>query len=219
MDGPVISRRSLVLTLPAMLVSGCGDTRYDGVTRMTSVLVGDSGIAYDPVQARQLPYATMDAKIGISQSSLIVLSRYDGPDLWWASADRIILTTRNGRLMATSGFPKDLLHMVLWDDDPITEFKPATGTSRRGVDLAYRNLYGIYIESRWTDLGEEVVDIHGETRTLRKCVEACVARDMEWEFENVFWRDENNVVWQSIQHFSPTTPPIQLAVLKQPAEA
>lgn len=213
----MISRRALLATAPALLVSGCGDTQYGNVTRLASILAGRNGIAYDPVKARQLPYATMDAKLGVSQSSLIVLSRYDGDDLWWVTADSIILITRHGRLVATSGFPDDLLQMIFWGADPITAKQPAVGTTQRGLDLAYRNLFGIRIDSTWSELGTEMVDIYGDRRTLRVCREVCKAQDFDWEFENTFWRDDNNFVWKSAQHFSPGVAPLELAVLRPAA--
>lgn len=184
------------------------------ILRVGNIAVGNGGLAYDPVEARALPYASMDAKLGISLHSLVILLRYDGPDLHWYSADKITLITRQGRIITTNGFPDDLLKTQFWTPDPITDRTAAQGHTVRLLDLAYRSLYGLTVDSEWENQGVEHVDIYGQVYTLQRTVERCICRQRDWSFENTFWRDENNFVWKSKQHYTPTAPPLELAVLK-----
>jgi hypothetical protein len=174
----------------------------------------DSGMAYHPDEARKLPYATLDAKIGISLNSLMVLARYSGPDLHWMGADNVVLVTRQGRLIATNGMEQDLLKTELWGPDPIINKTPAEGQSVRVVDLKKNNLYGITVDCEWNDLGPDIINIYGIRYNVKKITEDCKARQIDWIFQNTFWRDERNFVWKSKQNFSPDVPTLEMSLLR-----
>ncbi|SIS48670.1 YjbF family lipoprotein [Insolitispirillum peregrinum] len=210
----VISRRAFLAPLSGLMLSGCLSDNLQRLGRASEIITGNSGQAYDPQQARQLPYASMDVKLGISMQSLVILASVEGETLHWLTADKVTLSTRQGRVMATSGFPEDLLKTLPWGDDPILQRSPARGQTLRQIDLHYRSLYGLVVESDWEEQGLETVDTYGEVRTLNKVVERCRCRRFDWDFENTFWRDQRGFVWHSVQYFSPTAPPLQMRILK-----
>lgn len=212
----IISRRTAlfcgVAAATAALASGCSPA-LKRAARVSSFVIGHDEPVYDPVEARSLPYATMEAKLGVVPPALVVLGRVDGGDLHWITADQIALVTRAGRLVKTAGFDRDLLKTQFFGPHLVPQ-AAASGITIRLVDLEFRSLYGIPLESRWSVGPREVIDIRGVPVTATRYTEACSARGVDWEFENEFWCDEAGVVWRSLQHFSPGVPPLQLAILK-----
>jgi hypothetical protein len=206
--------RIVLLPLIVLSLNGCGDGVLSRVSRLANISAGNSGMAYDPVEARKMPYATMNAKIGISLNSLMVLRSYADRDLHWAGADGVLLVTRQGRVMATNGLDQDLMKTSLWTSDPIVDHMPATGHSIRIVDLKEKNLYGISLDCQWNDLGPEEIDIFGQKYKVNKVTESCSDRHDTWFFQNIFWRDKDNFVWKSVQNFSPGVPALEFSILK-----
>lgn len=204
----------MVASSLALFLAGCANSRLEKVQRLSAIAFGDSGVAYDPKQARQLPYATMDAKIGITPASLIVLNSVQGEDLFWQSQDQAILVTRHGRLISTAGLHKDLSTTQFLNPDPIVQRSPQPSASQRVCDYTENDQYGILLNSTWQSYGQETIDIYGEKKTVERLVEHVSSPLLDWEHDNTFWRDQNRFVWKSVQHFSPDTPPAELAVLK-----
>ena len=185
------------------------------VTRVGGILAGESGNAYDLQEARALPYAAMDVKLGLSLHALVILRNYSGQDLHWATADRITLVTRNGRIVETGALPEDLVKTQFWTPDPIVDRLPAEGHSVRLVDLEHRALYGLAIDSQWKSLGFQNTQVLDQVMYLEEVVETCKARQFDWEFENRYWRDENKVVWSSEQYYTPGIPNLVMTVIRQ----
>ena len=141
----------------------CGSTVYEDTGTVVQMLV--LGIPDVPVtrdQIRQIPYATIRAKIGNGQRSVLVLFRYDGSDLHWLSADRIALTTRAGRLVKSAGLPSDLRASSMVGDDPVAAgLHRLSGPTRatRLIDVEPGALYGIPVDLTITPEAEETIDI------------------------------------------------------------
>ena len=162
----------------------------------------------------------MAAKIGKGPRSLVVLGRYDGPDLHWISADRAVLVTRNGRIKATFGIGMDLLDTQGLEDDPVAAATFAfEGLHTRTVDLADpKKIYGTPIESTFEIIGRETIQILGQKKDTIHIVEANSATSIRWNFRNQFWFDfKSGFMWKSVQHFVRNVPPIEFEILKPAA--
>jgi len=184
-----------------------------------------SGLPDAPVtrdQISKLPYATVRAKIGRGQRSVLVLRRYDGGDLVWVSSDSVAFATRRGRLVKTAGLPADLKRTEFVEPDPVaTGLQELEGDSKIGrfIDLEPGAHYGIPVESTFARAGEETIEILERTYDTILVNERNVAPLLEWEFENQYWvAKDSGFVWRSMQHFAPGWPPIELEILK-PAKA
>jgi len=164
-----------------------------------------------------LPYASMGAKIGRGQRSLLVLGRYDGPDRHWISADRAAVVTRNGRLIRLYGIGADLRDTHEIDDDPVAAATFAfEGLHRRSVDLGTPLKYGIPIESFFTVQRRETITILDRQHDTLLVTEANDARTVRWSFVNQYWLDfDTGYVWRSVQHFAPEMPAVTLEVYKR----
>ena len=166
----------------------------------------------------KLPYATMRAKIGRGQRSLIVLGRREGSDLHWFSADRVVLVTRQGRLVKTAGLPRNLRGTQLAAEDPVAgrlhELRQTLRASRT-VDFDDDSGFGMPIDSWFDSLGPRtitILDIEFDTVLVR---ERNTSRTRRWNFDNFYWVDPvDGFVWKSVQHIVRDYPSIEIEVLK-----
>ena len=169
----------------------------------------------------KLPYATITAKIGKGPRAMLVLARYDGPDLHWISSDRVVIVTRHGRVVKTAGFPEDLKDTRAFREDPV-----ASGLHRierplkfvRYLDLDRDRRYALPIHSTFETVGKErirIVEIEFETVLVR---ERNQAQTINWDFENLYWADVfDGFAWKSRQHIARSLPPVDIEVLKPAA--
>lgn len=198
----------------------CGSTIYEDAGTAFQLLV--SGIPDVPVtrdQIRQIPYATIRAKVGNGQRSVLVLYRYDGTDLHWLSSDRVALTTRSGRLVKSGGLLTNLRASSMVGDDPVaTGLHRLNGPTRRTrlIDIEPGALYGIPVDLSIEPEAEETIEIVELTYDVVRVRERAEAPLLAWSFENVYWADrETGLVWKSVQHLVPDLGPVELEILKK----
>ena len=187
------------------------------VLRTTVIGLPDAPITSQYVA--NLPYASISAKIGKGQRSLLVLARYDGPDLHWVSTDHVVFVTRNGRLIRLIGAGADLKDTTRLADDPIASgSNQFAGTHVRDVDLEPDKRYGVTLESTYTMRGRETIAILDRSHDTLHVREHATASSLRWVFENDFWIDsQTGFVWKSVQYFARDLPPAEIAVLKPAA--
>lgn len=173
----------------------------------------------DRATIAKVPYALVTAKIGKGPRAVLILSRREGQDLHWTSADKITLVTRQGRIVKTAGLRYDLAATQLSPSDPLSA-SPHTLTEpvrfRRTVDLRAANGYlTVPIDSTTETIGPErieIVELEFDTILIK---ETCRARSVNWRFENLYWVDVyDGFVWKSIQHVARDVPPIEMQTLK-----
>lgn len=180
--------------------------------------MGTPDAPFTPEYIENLPYATLTAKIGRGQRSLLVLARYDGLNLLWASANESALVTRNGRLIKTAGLERNLLDTQGISEDPIVSGRSNfEGKFLRTVDLD-TGRYGIPIESNFDIQEQATIQILNKEHNTLVIREKNRAQSLHWNFTNTFWLDINtSFVWKSIQHFDPSTPPVEIQITKPAA--
>lgn len=201
-------------------MAACEDTIYGDAADAFKMLI--NGVPDVPVtrdQIRQIPYATIRAKIGSGQRSVLVLSRYDGPDLHWVSADRVALTTRKGRLVKTAGLPENLKESAFVEDDPVAlGLQSLTGPAKltRLIDIEPGAHYGVPVESELIPEATEAIEILDLTYDTVRVRERGHAPLLDWSFENLYWAErKNGFVWKSVQFITPGLPSVELEVLKK----
>jgi hypothetical protein len=214
-----ITRRQIVTASAALLISSCAIPPVIVNAIDTAIILGagapDTLISTEYVN--NLPYASMAAKIGRKQRSLLILGRYDGPDLHWISADNAAVVTRNGRLVKTAGIGMDLLDTRGIETDPVAAATFAfDGVQTRTVDLQETaRMYGVPITSRFEVIGRETIKILGRPQDTLAVRETNVAGTIRWSFENRYWFDfKSGFLWKSTQHFARNVAPLEMEVLK-----
>lgn len=213
----MLGRRSvLTLTLGA-LTSACSDSPLGRISDTVLLASGVSNKAdADFERVKALPYASMAVKLGISPLSSVILGQVEGEDLYWYTADRAILVTRNGRLVRTAGFPENLLATRNLTLDPLAHGRfNGQSSARRLIDMEKPRRYGVSLSSEF-EIGESRrMDIYGRSLSLTRIVEHCSVPAANWEFENIFWvASDTGMVWKSEQYALPHLPPFEMTVVK-----
>ena len=214
-----ISRRHVISVGAAFFASGCSlPPVFGNAIGAAQLLVsGAPDTPISPEYVDNLPYASMAAKIGRGPRVLLVLGRFDGPDLHWISADNTAVVTRNGRVTKTTQIGRDLLDTQGIEDDPVATGNMAfEGTHDRTVDLRDPSeVFGIPITSTFRIVARETIKILDREIDTLKVEERNIASTVRWEFENMYWFDfQSGFLWKSVQHFARNTPPIELDILK-----
>lgn len=216
-------RRRALATLIGVGLSGCSSSPL--LSSATDALrLAVEGFPDVPITAKQvadLPYASVGVKIGNGPRSLLVLSQRQGDDLQWISADRVALVTRRGRLIQSAGLPQNLQHTKPVGNDPLAEgvHRVAEGTAfMRLIDVMPGFTFSAPLHSTFHPEAEETIEILGRRYATRRVREECVAPDLNWKFENLYWADlGSGFVWRSQQYLTPDTPEIRIEVFKPAA--
>ena len=215
-DAP--TRRHILLAGSAALLTGCSVPHtITNLVNVTGLLVlGAPDAPFTPDYVKNLPYATLTAKIGRAQRALLVLAEYDGPDLRWVSANDAALVTRNGRLIKTAGLERNLRSTHGLEDDPIAnKALNFAGAHMRSIDLAPDGPFGVPIGSTFEVLGRESIKILGNSHDTLVVRESNRAQSIRWKFNNTYWLDsQTGFMWKSVQHFDPSTKPVEIQITK-----
>jgi hypothetical protein len=220
----IVSRRKLLATSLGWLVVGCGENRSipNAISAIRLAASGGPKTTITRQMIEKIPYASIGAKVGKGPRALLVLGRYDGPDLHWISGDRAALVTRAGRLVKTVGFPRDLRATTSTMTDPLADAPhrlTAPAPFRRTVDVREAESYITHdLDSILIPLGPETItiaEIAFKTIHLR---ERNQARFANWTFQNDYWVDiYDGFVWKSRQFFARGLPPVDIEVFKPAA--
>ncbi len=217
------NRRHLLVSIAVAATAGLGCAHAP----ILDLITGSGEDILDPnrpedwltrERINKIPYASLAVKIGRQPRVLLVLSRYDGKNLHWLSADQAALITRGGRVVKTAGLPIDLKTTILYNPDPVrqdTLHKISDGYRlTRSVDLQPGNRAVVLVDSTFKVAGRETVEIVELTFETIRIEETGRARDFGWRFVNTYWVDpESGFVWKSIQNFAPGLPPALIEVL------
>lgn len=227
MSRDAYTRRTVLAGLAGLGVSACASSPTLDLFATALSGVRDIGkpAAY-PVSAAQidaLPYASLGLRVGRSAPAVVILASIEGEDLHWASADRVVLVTRHGRLVKTVGLPRDLVGTQMPTSDPLTGFGKTPGDASaarvyRFIDLRPKDDFGVAVESRFDEQGAETLRILGRDHETLRVRERITVRKWRWSTENLFWLDrESGQVWKARQQFCAEVPAITFEVLKPAA--
>ncbi|MGH6870082.1 MAG: YjbF family lipoprotein [Rhizomicrobium sp.] len=208
--------------LAALALAGCGsadsNVGWDQVYDMFSGgFGGSSSVTLE--QAASVPYATLGVRVGDGPEAMVVLAGQAGGDLLWTSRARIAVTTRHGRIVKTSGLPRNIDSLYFPAGDPILD--AARGgppiESTRMADFWDLNRYSVPLRCVAVSRGTDPVTILGKTIATTRVDETCEGSTMDWSFTDSFWVGSNGLVWKSIQHYHPDYDPLELEILRPPA--
>ncbi len=144
---------------------------------------------------------------GNSVASL-VMGGTNGNRVTWLSADNVTVTLENGIIVATRGFPRDLIAAQVTG---IREALAAGGGNGSRVHETLDGLDQISTELLQCSIvldGAENVEILGKVTPTRKFTESC--RGETLAFSNTYWLSTGGAIIKSSQAVSPGTGFLQL---------
>lgn len=158
-----------------------------------------------------VPYATLGVRLGSSDESLFVLAGKAGDDLVWLAGRHLAITTRHGRIIRTAGFAQNLSGFQLAGGPPAKDYPRRESFL---YDYAENARFGVAVTCAVQDVGPARIIIIGAPHDTRHIVETCSAEQLDWHFQNDFWRDASGVVWKSEQTVAPGLDSFTLETLR-----
>jgi Group 4 capsule polysaccharide lipoprotein gfcB, YjbF len=212
-----VTRRSFLVGTLAGLCSGCGNTPLATLPKIVRAAVsGGSKLPLTRAQIEKIPYASIALQIDDANQGLMILRRYDGADLVWATGGQVLVTSR-GRIVQTYGFTQDLSATMPYGADPVADFasyRPGY-LFKRAVDIEPGHHDGVLVTSEFTRLGPTTIDILGFRHETILWRERGWASLLEWKFTNSYWVDaRSGYIWKSLQQPVPDLPPFEVAILR-----
>lgn len=169
----------------------------------------------EPEIINNIPYASILVKIGKGPEALMILQNINNEDYVWVSADGVYLVTNNGKIIQTYGLINNLKEKLSsslnWDED-LYENKEFISYNSYNPPA----LNNLKVISQYTNKGKENVELTFGNKNLSLIEEKISSKEVGWSELNLYWVDENNFVWKSIQHISPKLPEIYIEVTKKP---
>lgn len=220
---PVLTRRKLLLGAGTLLAGGCAQTPSLSLVRDSFSAAFPDSSAYPRTreQVDGLPYAQLGVRVGSGGRGIMVLNQQVERDLYWVSANRMLLVTRGGRVVRSVGLPTDLLSARAQGPDLLELYQPERPAidgleTTQSIDTG--TTYGVILKSRYQVEGSETIQILGQSYdTLR--VREDVRSDLwRWSASNTHWLSKRSpLIWRSRQHLMPGQPALELELLKRPA--
>jgi hypothetical protein len=201
------------------VLAGCGSqTAWRDYLNLVRQSYARQAVTID--QAAAIPYASLGYRLDDGNQALLVLATDTNGDLLWTSASRVVLLTRDGRILRTVNFPKDRgatqplrgAHLP-----PPADALKAAYQSTRVIDLPAISAYGVRVNCTTRLRGTELITILGTAMSTARVDETCQASEPRWSFTDSYWVDrDNGFVWRSRQHLYPGSMTIQTEVFRPP---
>jgi hypothetical protein len=162
------------------------------------------------------PYANIQARIGRSQNSLIILEEVQDDILKWTSSNLVKIYTKNGYVVRLTGLENNLSKIVLDNDHPfskgdLSDISDKVFTSY--YNFSNPNLFDLPVRTKFIYVGKEEINYLGDNLIARKYEEQSLGNLINWKFKNIFWiSEENNILIKSKQYFTPKNPEIYIKV-------
>tara|TARA_B000000437_G_scaffold188347_1_gene145851 strand:- start:52 stop:564 length:513 start_codon:yes stop_codon:yes gene_type:complete len=167
----------------------------------------------------EIPYASLRMKIGDGPAGLVILQEINNDVYTWVSADNVVFSFRNGRIIETHGLLNNLTNITMSNSDESykVDFQEQKNYVRI-LSLSNPEVNSLKIVVNKKVIGKEIINILGKDHETYLVEEYLTNEYINWEYKNYFWVDTSTgFVWKSIQQIAPNVPPIKIEILKKPA--
>jgi len=216
----------IVPALALFLAGGCssagsGNTNYSQFYQLVkqgwAATMGKVRVTRD--QAAAIPYASLGYNLDDGNQVMLVLATDTNGELLWTSPSRVVIVTRDGRIIRTLGLPHDLSGFTTAGGPPPSpaEALHQPFTSTRQEDFPELGFYGVAVSCQARLVGRQKITILGQAITTNRVDESCRSQKPEWSFVDSYWLDaDNGLAWQSRQHINPKGGTIQIQIFRPP---
>ena len=212
----------------ALLVGACssassGNTNYSQFYQVLrqSFAASIGRVRITREQAGAIPYATMGYRLDGGNQALLILGTDSGGELLWTSAARVVIVTRDGRIVRTVGLGHDRAAQTARDatrpPSPAAAIRGSFATTRL-EDIPELGFYGVLVSCRARMMGRQTIKILGQAIATIRVDETCSSRKPGWSFTDTFWVDaDNGLVWRSLRHVHPNGDAVETEILRPTA--
>jgi len=200
-------------------LAGCntvGGGDVGSIYAITKNLWGRNSRTVTLEEAASVPYATMGIRLGGGPEAMIILAGDEGGQRLWTSRAGIAITTKDGRIVRTAGFEKNLGSYELRNDVLGAD---GARTMRWQADFPDLERYSVPITCQDRPAVDDTIVILGQDIHTRRIDESCSSNygRLDWSFKNTFWVDPSSgLVWRSIQHIHPRLDTLETEILRPP---
>ena len=165
-------------------------------------------------QVESIPYSTLQARIGRSENSLIVLEEIRGDLMKWTSSNKVKVYTLNNFVVRLTGVENELENVDLDNLHPVLtkEFDNKNQIFTSFYTFDNPKLFRLPIKTRFYFVKDEEINILGKTILTKVYKEKTQNNLISWDFENIYWIDNKNEIVKSVQFFTPKNPSIHLTI-------
>ena len=217
-----VTRRRLLLGSASVLLAGCDSTPSLSLVKDSFSVAFPDSSAY-PRSREQVdaqPYAQLGVRIGGGARGIMVLSEKRADELYWISANRVLLVTRKGRIVRTVGLPTDVLGTRIETRDLLDYYDPEhpqIDGLETALSIDVGNAYGAKILSRYHVEGSETITVLGESYDTLRVREQLSCDSWSWRATSMHWLSKRSaMMWRSRQSLAKGLPPIEFETLKRP---
>lgn len=209
--------RYFSLLVVCFLLAACSQAQKGIGDTFALALFGTPDVELTPEQVRAIPYASMYAKVNDGSQIFVVLAYAEQGDLKWATRDKAMLVTRNGRLIKTLGLPDNLLEVTNLSSDPLAAPNRILDGSEWVRTQSWtdnKQLRSATFTSRFRLAGSETVTVLNVPHTYRVIEEDVTVSELNTHYRNRFWIDPlSGTVRKTQQSLGPDFFPIETTTL------
>ena len=202
----------------ALFLAGCAGAPHDLYETAKIAVMGQPDVNVSPQAQDAIPYANAYLRVGGSPRALVVLAFAEQGELKWASADKNIFVTRDGRLIKTLGLPTNLRRINAATPDPLSSPASMAQSSfswqwQAEWDQDYRSIHTML--SQFENQGLETIEINGQSIALLHVIETVDDQFLDRSYQNHYWRETTTgLVRRSIQELGVDLPVLEMTILK-----
>lgn len=205
------------IAVSALLCSGCsvlgeaGDENSDNQKLLSIAWQTIAGVEtkVSRDEAAAIPYATIGIQIGSGPQVTMILGAARGEERDWYAGDKVLVVTKNGRIIRTLGLEHDLDRVLA--DTPPTPGLPYLVS----FDIQDQGVFGAGVNCSTRDTGAQTIEVLGAQISTIYQIEHCESPRLDWTFDNEYWRDaKTGLIWRSSQHTHPEMSALTIEVLR-----
>ena len=205
--------------LGLLLLTGCGtQSPWQDYFQMVRQSMGGGALKVTLEQAGSIPYASLGYRIDNSPQAMLVLATDANGDLLWTARSRVVLVTRDGRVLRSVGLPQDRATTTFQQGaTPPGAARSGAFRSSRIIDLPDIGAYSVTLNCTTASRGRQMVNILGTAMATVRVEETCQSENPRWSFTDVYWvSPDNGFVWRSQQHVHPKGGVLDIEILRPP---
>tara|TARA_X000000950_G_C13916462_1_gene661265 strand:+ start:6295 stop:6963 length:669 start_codon:yes stop_codon:yes gene_type:complete len=211
-----MNNSKLKLIVFFILMNSCSGSIYSELFSNISILFEEpEDVSIEKVKS--IPFSSMQARIGKSRNSLIVLEEVKGDILKWTSSNNIKIYTKNNFIVRFTGLDNEL------ENVDIDSRHPTISKNYNNEGITYTSFYTfdnpklfrLPIKTKFNLVKEEELSILDKLINTKLYKEESLENLISWEFQNYYWVNDNNEIVKTIQNFTPRNPEIHLVITNE----
>lgn len=205
----------LSILLVCLLLQACSATTKGLGSSLWHSIVGADGVQLTDDDIQNMRYASQYMSINNGPQLLVVLAYDENGQQKWVTQDRAMISTKNGRIVKTTGLGDNLQQMSNLADDPLAKANQiidGAGWTRQMTWTEHQSERVAIARSTFSWDGTDTLKVGSSITPVRVLNEEITASGKTWN--NRYWVDEQGHIRRSKQYIGPDYWPVTTVLLK-----